>query len=447
MTTTPTAPPDPAGSGGPGDPGETGPRISAEEARDLGSLRRTVRGAPEGRHIAGVAGGLARHFDIDPIVVRVVLVVLVFFGGAGLLLYAVGWLLIPEEDTGRATVRMDARSRSLVLYVAAGLAVLAILGDTVGGYHFPWPLVVIGLVVLVIVGQRGRLPRGGIGDARVGWAPWNRITDPVEPTSAPDSAAGSAAGPAGATRVDLTKGAPGGTVPPAAPTPPPAPPAYAPAPRDPRKRGPILFGLTLAVIALAEGILGMADVAGADIAAPAYPALALGIIGAGLVLGAFWGRAGGLILLGLLGTVVLVASVAAHEWDVTGRHIDISPTSAAALSSRYDFDLGEARIDLTRLDPADLDGRTLTIDGGVGHIRIVVPDGVEVHAHGSVDGPGQVEIFDTSRGGFDSALSETRPAADGTTVDAPVLTVDATLDIGSVEILDQDDPDALRSIR
>ena len=43
------------------------------------------------------AGGLARHLDIDPIIVRVALVVLVFFGGSGLLLYGAMWLLVPEE--------------------------------------------------------------------------------------------------------------------------------------------------------------------------------------------------------------------------------------------------------------------------------------------------------------------------------------------------------------
>ena len=41
---------------------------------------------------------------------------------------------------------------------------------------------------------------------------------------------------------------------------------------DPRKKGPILFWFTLALIALAEGALGVVDAAGAHIAAPAYPA-------------------------------------------------------------------------------------------------------------------------------------------------------------------------------
>ena len=431
MSTTPTAPPGSGGSespespGSPGGPDDRGPRVSTDEIRDLTGLRRTVRGAPEGRHIAGVAGGLARHFDIDPIVIRIALVVLVFFGGAGLLLYAAGWLLIPEEESGHSVVRMDARSRNFVLYIAAALALLAILSDTVGGYHFPWPLLVVGLVVLVVLGRRGRLLRWSEA-AQSDWA---------SRTGAGKDASGT--GP-----VDLAKHPrtgvdhelPAGE------------PPTSRLPRDPRKRGPRLFGPTIAAVALAEGILGLADVAGADIADPAYPALAVGIIGAALVLGSLWGRAGGLVALGLVGTLALVGSVAAQEWDVTARHISIAPYSAAGLDARYEFDLGDAKIDLTRIPPAELDGRTLTVDGDVGSIRIVVPDGVEVRARGSVDGPGEVQVFDQSRGGFDSSLTRTRSAATASTA-APVLTVDATLDVGRVQILDDDDPDAGRSNR
>jgi phage shock protein PspC (stress-responsive transcriptional regulator) len=49
------------------------------------------------RMLAGVASGLARYFDIDVTIVRVLLVVLAVAGGAGVPLYIAGWLLIPEE--------------------------------------------------------------------------------------------------------------------------------------------------------------------------------------------------------------------------------------------------------------------------------------------------------------------------------------------------------------
>ena len=69
--------------------------MTRDEIRDLGRLRRS----PHDRKVAGVAGGLARHLDIDPIILRVAFVVLVFFGGAGLILYGACWLLVPEDGT------------------------------------------------------------------------------------------------------------------------------------------------------------------------------------------------------------------------------------------------------------------------------------------------------------------------------------------------------------
>jgi phage shock protein C len=50
--------------------------------------------------IAGVAGGLARYLDIDPTIVRVVLVVLALAGsGLGVLIYLALWLIMPEEGS------------------------------------------------------------------------------------------------------------------------------------------------------------------------------------------------------------------------------------------------------------------------------------------------------------------------------------------------------------
>ena len=89
-----TSPPPPV-EPGPDHHEPQGPRTSRNEILDLGRLRRST----DDRRIAGVAGGLARHLDIDPIIVRVALVVLVFFGGSGLLLYGAIWLLVPEEGS------------------------------------------------------------------------------------------------------------------------------------------------------------------------------------------------------------------------------------------------------------------------------------------------------------------------------------------------------------
>ncbi|MEP9384120.1 PspC domain-containing protein [Nocardioides sp. KR10-350] len=431
MTTTPTEPPspapgDPGGAAGAGGPHDHGPRVTGDEARDLGRLRRTVSGSPEGRYVAGVAGGLARHLDIDPIIVRVGLVVLVFFGGAGLLLYAAGWLCVPEEDSDRAVVRMDPRSRSFLLYVVAALALLAILGDTAGQFHFPWPIVVVALIVLVLLSRRERA-----------WLPWTREqaqreqaqrqTWPTDqPTSPPAAAPTATASTPPTTGAETTAPFEGG----AAPTYP-SPPAWVPPP-DPRRRGPLLFWPVICLIALAEGFLGIADAAGADVAGSAYPALAVGIIGAALVAGAFWGRAGGLILLGVIASLGLVGSIAADQVETD--RVDARPVTAAALGDSYDVDAGRIEIDLSAVsDPQNLDGRTLELDGGIGEIVVVVPRSLDVVGTLRVEGPGDIRVFGDDRDGWDTTWRVDTTDTSATT-DRPVLTLDADLHAGDIEM-------------
>jgi phage shock protein C len=49
------------------------------------------------RVLAGVAGGLAQYFNIDPIIVRVLMVVATLLHGIGILLYIILWIVVPEE--------------------------------------------------------------------------------------------------------------------------------------------------------------------------------------------------------------------------------------------------------------------------------------------------------------------------------------------------------------
>jgi len=51
-----------------------------------------------GRMVGGVCAGLAQHFGWDVALVRVLLVVLVFFGcGTPILAYLIAWIVIPNE--------------------------------------------------------------------------------------------------------------------------------------------------------------------------------------------------------------------------------------------------------------------------------------------------------------------------------------------------------------
>ncbi len=51
----------------------------------------------EGRIIAGVCAGLGTKFGIDPMILRIIFAVSLFFGGAGALVYLVLWVLMPSE--------------------------------------------------------------------------------------------------------------------------------------------------------------------------------------------------------------------------------------------------------------------------------------------------------------------------------------------------------------
>jgi phage shock protein C len=49
------------------------------------------------RKIAGVAGGLAEHFNVDPVIVRVIFVCLFFCALGGGLIYIVLWIVLPDQ--------------------------------------------------------------------------------------------------------------------------------------------------------------------------------------------------------------------------------------------------------------------------------------------------------------------------------------------------------------
>jgi phage shock protein PspC (stress-responsive transcriptional regulator) len=68
------------------------------------------------RMLAGVAAGVARYFDVDVTIVRIVFAVLAVVGGIGVPLYLAGWLLIPDEGAEQSIASsfiqsLEARSR------------------------------------------------------------------------------------------------------------------------------------------------------------------------------------------------------------------------------------------------------------------------------------------------------------------------------------------------
>ena len=70
--------------------------------------KRLVRSRND-RMIAGVAGGLAAALNIDPLLVRIVLLALAFMNGFGFMLYLALWLLVPNEDSAAVDAREQVR--------------------------------------------------------------------------------------------------------------------------------------------------------------------------------------------------------------------------------------------------------------------------------------------------------------------------------------------------
>lgn len=419
----PGAPPEaPSGPDAAGDPGpqpgpQYGPRATGDDIRDLARLRRTT--GPD-KKVAGVAGGLARHLDVDPLILRVALVVLVFFGGAGLIVYAACWLLVPEDGDHRAPFNFDDRTRTVALVIAGVIATLALIGDTMGGFGFPWPLAIIALVVLLVVAFGDR-------DKPKPTAP----AVPYAPTAYGPQTQHGWVSPADstATYADPTYATPAYTAPTYAPGYP-APPAatWQQRPPHPRKRGPILFWFTLALAALGVGLLGIVDQAGAGVADSAYPALVLAISGVMLLVGAFYGRPGGLILLGLVAAIGMAGATASSRWD---DQVVQMPATADQVQPRYEVGAGELVLDLTRVDDLQgLDGRIIELRAGVGSIEVLLPAGLDVDVTVNV-GLGDAALFDQQTqdgGGIDMTGSH-----DGG-VDVPDVHLDIEVGLGEVDV-------------
>ena len=105
--------------------------------------------------IAGVAGGLGDYFNVDPAIFRLAFVGLMFIGGAGLPLYGVAWLFVPDRDSGRSVgdgllSRFNVGNRSTGRIVLAVLVVviLANSGRAFGG-QWLWAALLVGLGFLL----------------------------------------------------------------------------------------------------------------------------------------------------------------------------------------------------------------------------------------------------------------------------------------------------------
>ncbi|WP_158542926.1 PspC domain-containing protein [Phytoactinopolyspora halophila] len=167
---------------------EQPPDASASEAtattppdRDEGF--RALRRSRDDRVVAGVLDGLGRKLGIDPMILRIVTAVLAVFGGVGIAIYALAWLLIPaegdqasvlEQAIGRDEVR-DAAAVPLALALGAITLISAVV--IIGGSFSSLVLLTLaGFGLYVLVKRHGEAgDPGAAGHARssgdAGWIP------------------------------------------------------------------------------------------------------------------------------------------------------------------------------------------------------------------------------------------------------------------------------------
>jgi phage shock protein PspC (stress-responsive transcriptional regulator) len=220
--------------------------------------RRVFRSRSD-RVVAGVAGGFARYLGLDAAVVRLVLVVLAFVGGLGVLLYLAAWLVVPDEPAGTEVpegppLRHGARVGWTVVVAIVAIAVLAEVGHIGFGLRpgILWPLALIGFGIAVLWLRAGDGPATA-APAAPAWgtstAPDPTVTGPgaTTPSTSGTSSASSAAWSAGALPSSTA------TADPNAPSAPWRVAAVSPTPL--RRAAPVLGRIAVAVFAAAVALV------------------------------------------------------------------------------------------------------------------------------------------------------------------------------------------------
>jgi phage shock protein PspC (stress-responsive transcriptional regulator) len=323
------------------------------------------------RVAAGVASGLADYLNVDPLLVRVVLVGLVLFNGAGFFIYLAAWLFIPVEGSDVSIVegwirRLGAPGGAAwtvawVLLAIVGTAVLFSIFDSVDGSMGFGSGTGFLLALVIIV--------GGILLVRRTTAEGSRAD--LDRTAAADvPPAGMAAPETVAARRER-------------------------APRESSPLGLYVLGLTL----LALGGLAVIDATpGTEILPGLYAGVALGVIGLGLVVGAWLGRARWLIIIGILIVPVAIAMSFVKvpldgEWGAQRAE----PVEAADIPDEYRLSGGSLTVDLSEL-PRSTAEQHLAASIGMGRLLVILPDGARAEVTSEV-GAGTSELFGEFREG------------------------------------------------
>jgi phage shock protein C len=109
---------------------------------------RLLRRGASDKVLAGVCGGLGRYLGVDPILLRVAVVVLTLANGIGVIAYVIAWIVIPEERPGQPVAAASAPRQETSRLVLGGALVvlgLVLLLDRIVPdlQRLFWPLAVI----------------------------------------------------------------------------------------------------------------------------------------------------------------------------------------------------------------------------------------------------------------------------------------------------------------
>ena len=229
-------------------------------------------------------------------------------------------------------------------------------------------------------------------------------------------------------------------------TPPPPPPdrtaAWGPPPPKRPRRRPFLGPLTFAVALIATGlalVLDNLDVV--DLSFGQVLAVFLTVLGGGLLVGTWWGRAWGLIPVGLLAVPVVALTALAGPVPVEGGVSErlFQPTTPAEVRPTYRLAGGELILDLSKVD---FGPGAPPVEASVagGRVLVVIPDEVAADVRGRV-GVGSVDLLGHVESGaqVDSTVTEpaSKPPAKGA---APTVKLDLMAGYGVIEVRRASDP-------
>jgi hypothetical protein len=169
-----------------------------------------------------------------------------------------------------------------------------------------------------------------------------------------------------------------------------------PPPPAPRQRSR-LFWVTSTCAVLLLGLLGLFDYAGVPdglVVTPAgYVAAALGVVGLGLIAGAWWGRSPGLVVSGVLLSLALVpTSVGDYVTEAGAGTTIYRPTSVSEIKPSYDYGAGKFVLDLRNVTFADEDTVKTSIDCGACEVRVLLPANVDANVSADV-AFGEMRLF------------------------------------------------------